>query len=86
MSMWKPILNQAHFDRMHKTKPHQEKGEQHEGSILKNGSQKHNQLLKNNWPPIKDKDCYEHLRPSSLYKQKALTFIYTHTYISEFNT
>ena len=37
MSMWKPILNQAHFDRMHKTKPHQEKvllGEQHEGTIL----------------------------------------------------
>ena len=25
MSTWKPILNQAHFDRKHKTQPHQEK-------------------------------------------------------------
>ena len=25
MSMWKPILNQAHFYRMHKTKPRQQK-------------------------------------------------------------
>ena len=25
MSMWKPILNQAHFDRMHKTQPDEEK-------------------------------------------------------------
>ena len=35
---------------------------------------------------LKNIDCYQHLRPSNLYKQKALTFIYTHTYISEFNT
>ena len=54
--------------------------------FFKNCSRKHNQLLKNNWPPIKDIDSYQHLRPSSLYKQKAFTFIYTHTYISEFNT
>ncbi len=43
--MWKPILNQAHFDRMHKIQPHQEKvllgGSpnktfiKHEGTILK---------------------------------------------------
>ena len=36
MSLWKPILNQAHFDRIHKTQPHQEKvlyGKQHEGTI-----------------------------------------------------
>ena len=40
----------------------------------KKNSQKHNQLLKNNWPPIKNIDYYQHLRPSSVYKQKALTY------------
>ena len=37
MSMWKPTLNHPHFDRMHKTQPHQEKsfiGKQHEGMTL----------------------------------------------------
>ena len=74
MSMWKPILNQAHFDRMHKTQPQQEKvlsGEQHEGTILKYCSQKHNQL-KNNWPPIKDIAYVTNTFDHQLYTSKKL--------------
>ena len=89
MSMWKPILNQAHFDRIHKTKPHQEKalyGEQHAGTILKNCSQKHNQLLKNNWPPIKVRDYVTNPFDHQVYTNKKLWHLYIHTYILEFNT
>ena len=73
--MRKPILNQAHFDRMHKTKPHQEKvllGEQHEGTIFKNCSQKYNQLLKNNWPPFKDIDYFINTFDHQVYTNKKL--------------
>ena len=75
MSMLKPILNQAHFDRMYKTQSHQEKvlsGEQHEGTILKNSSQKHYQLLKNNWPPIKDIGCVTNTFDHRVYTNKKL--------------
>ena len=73
--MWKPILNQTHFDRMHKNKPHQEiflLGEQYEGTILKNCSKKHNQLLKNNWPPIKDIDYVTNTIDHHVYTNKKL--------------
>ena len=75
MSMWKPILNQAHFDRMHKTQPHQEKvlySEQHKGTIIRNSSLKHNQLLKNNWPPIKDIGCVTNTFDHQVYTNKKL--------------
>ena len=75
MYMWKPILNQAHFDRMHKTQLHQEKvllDEQHEGTIFKNCSQKHNQLFKNNWPPIKDIDYVTNTFDHQVYTNKKL--------------
>ena len=75
MFMWKPILNQAHFDRMLKSKPHQEKvlyGEQYEGTIFKNCSQKHYQLLKNNWPPIKDIDDVTNTFDHQVYTNKKL--------------
>ena len=54
--------------------------------FFKNCSQKQNQLLKNNWPLIRYRWCYQHVRSSSLYKQQVLTFIYTHICISKFNT
>ena len=60
---------------MNKTQPNQEKvlsSKQHEGTILKNCSQKHNQLLKNNWPPIKDIDYLTNTFDHQVYTNKKL--------------
>ena len=55
--------------------------------FFKNCSQKHNQLLKNNWPPTKDIDYVTNTFDNQVYTNKKLwhSYIHTHTYISEFN-
>ena len=75
MSVWKPIFNQAHFDRMHRTQPHQEKvlqREQHEGTILKIALKNIINFLKNNSLPIKDIGCVTNTFDHQVYTNKKL--------------
>ena len=48
--------------------------------IQKNCSRKHNQLLKNNWPPIKDIDYVTNTFDHQVYTNKKLWHVYIHIY------